>query len=112
MDSNPFEDYVEEAEAVAETARKRNGLDWEVYVSETHTRINWYKQTEEQFDGPSLQFDGGLLSIEISRSGDGWTNRYRESGLESFASHDDLDEAVESAYRRMMNKNPGDVFIL
>ncbi|WP_424015042.1 hypothetical protein ACOZ35_03265 [Halorubrum xinjiangense] len=112
MDTTPFEEYVEEAEAVARTARKRNGLDWEVYVSETHTRINWYKQTEEQFDGPSLQFDGGTLSIEISQGESGWTNRYRESGFESFSGYDELDEAVESAYKVMMKKKPGDVFIL
>jgi hypothetical protein len=112
MESNPFEDYVEEAEKVAETARKRNGLDWEVYVSETHTRINWYKQTEEQYEGPSLRFDGGLLSIEISQGESGWRHRYYESGFESFSSHDELGDAVESAYRRMMNKKPGDVFIL
>lgn len=111
MDSNPFEDYVEEAEEVAETARTQTGIDWEVYVSETHTRINWYKQNEEQFDGPSLQFDGGLLSIEISQGESVWTNRYRENGFESFSSYDELDDAVESAYRRMMNKKPGDVFI-
>lgn len=111
MDNTPFDDYVEEAEEVAETARKRNGIDWEVYVSETQTRLNPGNLKYEQVDGPSFHFDGGIIRIEIWEEDDGWTNSIPENFLESPSTYDELNEAVESAYKVMMNKKPGDVFI-
>lgn len=111
MDTNPFDEYLDEAEAVARSARNRTGLDWEVYVSETHSGLNWYKQAEEQVDGPSLQFDGGILSIEVYQNQRMWTIDIYENHLVYMSMYAALEGAVHDAYEQMMTADPEDVFV-
>lgn len=107
MDTNPFDAYIEDAQAVVERVNDETGIEWDVEVRDTRVETTWmWDQFNKRdvpdyqtIDCPTMAFSTEGVQIEVFADDDGRTQiETTESGLTMSRYCDSIDDAVESVY--------------